>query len=141
MIEKFTTHALMTFCVTGLLMAPGVAQARPPMPLAPPCAQYGFAGNSQIVEPTTGWQVNFVSTGKNATGPGTASNPARGESKTGTMSGFINGKNVRVSINYANRQRQTYRGVVGENGVASGATDNGITNESGKPFTLVVACL
>jgi hypothetical protein len=127
----------------GLLAAPAVAHAFPPLPLAPQCAGiWGFDGESTIFEPDTGWNVTFFSNGRLATGDATASNN-RGESKTGSVRGGITEDNRRynVSVDYDNGQYQLYSGRVGPDGVATGATNNGITLESGKRFTSRLVCL
>jgi hypothetical protein len=119
----------------GLLATPSVSDAQPP------CEQWGFAGESRIVEPDTGWKVIFFSDGTEANGVGTASNN-RGESKTGQMSGGMDGGRFDVVVDYDNGQRQYYRGGVhGDDGVATGVTSNGITNESGKQFTSRLTCI
>jgi hypothetical protein len=127
----------------GLLAAPAVAHALPPLPLAPQCAgEWGFDGESVITESDTGWTVTFFGTRKRAAGDATASNN-RGESKTGTVRGGItdDGRRYNVSVDYDNGQTQLYSGRVGPDGVVTGATNNGITLESGKAFTQRLACL
>ena len=119
----------------GLLVSTSAADA------APKCKQWGFDGATTIVEPGTGWQVDFFSQGSEASGLATASNN-HGESKTGEISGGLNGGRFNVRIDYGNGQTQGYRGgVYGSDGIASGVTANNIPNESGKPFTVLVTCL
>ncbi|MDT5081540.1 MAG: hypothetical protein QOJ80_6177 [Mycobacterium sp.] len=127
----------------GLLAAPTVAHALPPLPLAPQCkGTWGFDGESVIFEPDTGWSVTFSSNGRLATGDATASNN-QGESKTGTVRGGIteDGRRYNVSVDYDNGQHQLYSGRVSRDGVVTGATNNGITLESGKSFTQRLVCL
>jgi hypothetical protein len=102
----------------------------------------GLDGDSTIVEPGTGWQVTFNSRGTDATGDATVSNN-RGESKTGSVRGGItdDGRRYNVSVDYDNGQHQLYTGRVGADGVATGATNNGITLESGHSFTSRLVCL
>lgn len=129
-----------TMSAIGLLAVPVVAHALPPVPLAPPpCAQWGFAGQVDIIETGTGWGVTFFSNGTEAIGGGTASNG--GDSKSGQVSGGMYGKKFSVSVHYDNGQTQNYVGRVGVDGVATGATRNSVTNESGQPFTAVLTCL
>jgi len=71
----------------GLLAAPAVAHARPPLPLGPRCAgTWGFDGGSIIREPDTGWTVTFFSNGQQATGDATASNNRGGMTAAATPS-------------------------------------------------------
>lgn len=127
----------------GLLAAPAVAHALPPLPLSPQCAGiWGFDGESIITERDTGWTVTFSGQGRQARGPAIASNN-RGESKTGSVRGGItdDGRRYNVSVDYDNGQYQLYTGRVSVDGVVTGATNNGITLESGKAFTQRLACL
>jgi hypothetical protein len=119
-----------TLSTLGLLAAPAVAHAD--------CAQWGFAGQVDIVEAGTGWGVTFFSNGTEAIGGATASNG--GDSKSGQVSGGMYGKKFSVSVHYDNGQTQNYVGRVGDDGVANGVTRNGVTNESGQPFTAQLAC-
>jgi hypothetical protein len=127
----------------GLLAAPAVAHALPPVPLAPQCQGiWGFDGESVIREPDTGWTVTFFSNGIHATGDATASNN-RGESKTGSVRGGLwnNGRDYNVSVDYDNGQYQLYTGRVSADGIVTGETNNGITLETGKAFTQRLVCL
>ena len=127
----------------GLLAAPTVAHAMPPLPLAPQCKGiWGFDGESVIFEQDTGWSVTFSGQRRLVSGDAVASNN-RGESKTGSVRGGITEDNRRynVSVDYDNGQYQLYSGRVGPDGVATGATNNGITLESGKRFTSRLVCL
>ena len=127
--------ALVAVNVIGVLATPSVADAQPT------CKQWGFAGESVIVEPGTGWQVTFFSNGTDATGRATASNN-HGESKTGDISGGLDGGRFTVVVDYDNGQHQGYQGGVhGNDGVATGVTANGIRAESGKQFTSRLTCL
>ncbi|WP_319445766.1 MULTISPECIES: hypothetical protein [unclassified Mycobacterium] len=135
--------SMATVSAIGLLSMPVMAHAMPPLPLAPQCdGIWGFDGESVIFEPDTGWSVTFFSNGKLATGDATASNN-RGESKTGSVRGGItdDGRRYNVSVDYDNGQHQLYSGRVSRDGVVTGATNNGITLESGKAFTQRLVCL
>lgn len=56
--------------------------------------------------------------------------------------GFAGEAVIVEPVDYDNGQRQYYRGGVhGDDGVATGKTSNGITNESGKQFTSRLTCL
>ena len=124
----------------GVLAAPAVAHALPPLPLAPQCAQWGFDGKSIIDETGTPWFVEFYSNGKLAYGDATASTGS--ESKKGTVRGGITDDGFyNVSVDYDNGQHQLYKGVVGLDGIASGVTSNGIAAESGHRFTSRLECL
>jgi hypothetical protein len=134
-IRTWIAASAVALSSVGVLVAPALAHA------LPDCEQWGFAGESIIVEPGTGWRVTFFSNGTEATGTATASND-RGESKVGEISGGLDGGRFTVVVDYKNGQRQGYRGgVYGNDGVASGVTSNGIANESGKPFTSRLTCL
>jgi hypothetical protein len=140
MNKMLTARALMTLCVTGLLVTPGVAHALPSPPLAPECAQWGFAGQSIIDETGTPWFVEFYSNGLRAVGGATASSGS--DSKTGVVRGGITDDgHYNVSVDYDNGQHQLYKGVVGLDGIASGVTSNGIAAESGHRFTSRLDCL
>jgi hypothetical protein len=127
----------------GLLAAPTVAHALPPFPLAPQCdGTWGFDGESVIFEQDTGWSVTFSGQRRLVSGDAVASN-GQGESKTGTVRGGItdDGRRYNVSVDYDNGQHQLYTGRVSPDGIATGVTNNGITLESGKPFTNRLVCL
>lgn len=127
--------SVLVLSTVGLLATPSVADAQPP------CAQWGFDGESTIVEPDTGWKVTFYSNGTDAIGGATASNN-RGESKSGQVSGGLDGGRFNVVVDYDNGQRQYYRGGVhGDDGVATGTTSSGVANQSGKQFTSRLTCV
>ena len=135
--------SMATVSAIGLLSMPAVAHAMPPLPLAPQCkGTWGFDGESVIFEQDTGWSVTFSGQQRLVSGDAIASN-GRGESKTGTVRGGItdDGRRYNVSVDYDNGQHQLYTGRVSPDGIATGVTNNGITLESGKPFTNRLVCL
>jgi hypothetical protein len=91
--QLFAAATAITAAV-GFLTVSATARAGPPLPLAPPCSQYGFNGDFPIRQ--GGEQVFFTSTG-----PATVGGRAvmvygqnNGQKTLGNVNGGLQGRNV-----------------------------------------------
>jgi hypothetical protein len=113
----------------GLLAVAAPAQAHPmfPLPLDPPCSQFGFPGNFSLKQ-STGDTVRFNSTGPVASGPAHATGGING-AFDGTVTGGIQGDKLDFEIfwgiiygNQSTPSKGHYTGFVGNDGFAHGDT-------------------
>ena len=109
----------------GLLTVSPPVQARPMLPLAPPCSQWGFPGNFSLKQ-SNGDIVQFNATGPVISGFPTAS--ATGGSNGpfvsgGGVEGGVKGNHVDFDIDWRlDESLGRYIGVVGNDGFAHGST-------------------
>src|ERR1700682_568370 len=98
-VAKATIAAATARPAAGFLAVPTPAQARPmiPLPLAPPCSQYGFTGGYSIRSP--GWQTFMSSTGPTTVGGRAATvNDDNVTKYTGNVSGGIQGRKIDITF-------------------------------------------
>lgn len=91
---------------------------------AAPCQQYGFDGNTVIIEDGTGWTVSFEGKGQSLFGlPAYATNSKTGESPRNgiTAGGFTSPIDISMKITYPEGV-QVYNGKVDSYGRARGVT-------------------
>lgn len=106
------------------ILAPLVAHASPPAPLAPACDNYEFKGGLFQIE-AGGWTLQIPATGQNV-GPGEAFQAIIGRSVAsfGNASGGITGRNVNITVNWTKGPfagaASTITGQVNDDGHASG---------------------
>ena len=113
----------------GFLTVSTPAQAAPmfPLPLDPPCSQFGFPGNFSLKQ-SSGYTVRFNSTGPVASGPAHATGGDRG-GFDGNVTGGIQGDKLDFEISwgiiYTNQSTPSkghYTGFVGNDGFGHGDT-------------------
>lgn len=100
----------------GFLTVPALAQALPMLPLAPPCTQYEFTGDTNLAQ-SNGFVLSFFSKGPVASGLVRVSGGNEGD-----ISGGLQGRNVDLTIRFDGGARGRYTGVVGNDGIARGTT-------------------
>jgi len=105
---------------SGLLTVAVPAQADPMFPLAPPCVQYGWAGNT-VLQHTNGWTATFNATGTSSSQPASATHTGGGR-LAGTVDAVINGRSVSLLMKWNNGAVGNYTGTVGDDGIARGDT-------------------
>ena len=121
--KTFLAASATAISAIGLFASTAPAQARPPIPLAPPCQQWGMdIDDFAITEVGTGWTIDF---GRN----GVVARNVSGAKKNGTSSGGISGHHVDLTVRYGPYFQQ-YIGDIADDGHASGTTHNNIPNES-----------
>ncbi|RDH76800.1 hypothetical protein DVS77_18275 [Mycolicibacterium moriokaense] len=119
----------------ALLAAPLPAQAAPlaPLPLAPACDQYGFAGVA-VLGQSNGYHVSLTGVnGKSASGGQAISTSDDGRTKTfGSISdGAITGRTVNLTIVWSESSKGIYNGTIGDDGkVHGGSTYDAMHPES-----------
>jgi len=101
----------------GLLVIPVPAQAKPMLPLAPACSQYGFTGGFSIRD-SAGWQTFMSSTGPATVGGRSATVFSDNVTKyTGNVSGGIQGRKIDITFRQDNSAREIrFTGTVGADG-------------------------
>ena len=114
----------------GFLTVPTPARAGPmlPIPLAPPCSQYGFTGGYSL-RLSSGWQTFMSSTGPFTVGGRAAIVSDDNVTKyTGNVSGGIQGRKIDITFTGDNNSGVThYTGTVGDDGtVHNGAFSTSI---------------
>ena len=97
--------------VVGFLTLSPPAQARPMLPLNPPCSQYGFTGDVSLRQ-SNGALVSFSSAGPGASGRATATGTGGGPMQ-GTISGSVQGRYVDLTIRWDSGPIGHYTGLVG----------------------------
>ena len=105
----------------GFLTVPAPARAGPmlPLPLAPPCSQFGFTGGFSL-RTDSGWQDFMSSTGPATVGGRAASVGYDNVTKyTGTVSGGIQGRKIDITFRADddNAGVTHYTGTVGDDGL------------------------
>ena len=114
----------------GLVALPALAQARPMLPLAPACTQYGFNGEFPIrglgEVGAGGWTVTFTSTGSTAGGSALAVFDDGG-TVSGTVRGGIQGRTVDLAITWNNKPNNIWT-LVGT------VEDDGLVHNGGPSF-------
>jgi hypothetical protein len=117
------------FIAVGILALSPIAQARPMLPLAPACSQWGFPGNFSLKQ-SNGDTVQFNATGPTITGfPGaSATGGINGPFQSGGgVGGGIKGNHVDFEILWSLGDPGPgsvgrYIGTVGSDGFAHGST-------------------
>jgi hypothetical protein len=114
----------------GLLTVPTMANAYPPAPpLAPACTNYKFIGDYSIRQGDN-WRVEFRATGPDAPGTVVTATSPTGELLRGTAStARIEGRKVRIVVNWANGWNSNYTG----NADDAGMVIDGRKVDSGHP--------
>ena len=116
----FAAAALATSAAGFLPLSPP-AQAHPMLPLAPPCSQWAFPGAFSLKQ-SNGDTVRFNTTGHDVRGwPATATGGINGP-LNGFAGGDIQGDKMRFSIDWTNDTTGDYSGLVGNEGIAHGQT-------------------
>lgn len=120
--QLFAAAAAVT--AVGILALSPIAQARPVLPLAPACSQWGFPGNFSLKQ-SNGDTVQFNATGPVASGTATATGGGNGP-LTGYVTGGITGDKLDFSIDWGvvfhGASVGHYLGAVGNDGFAHGST-------------------
>jgi hypothetical protein len=128
--------AATAFSALGLIFAPAIALAAPPLPLAPPCSQWGFAGDTRF-DQSNGWAMRFTSTGAQANGPavGFTPKPPTQPSMHGTISGGVDGYAIKLEVRWDGGALGKYEGSVDANGFAHGTSYDAKTPSSTATWT------
>jgi hypothetical protein len=121
--------------VVGLLTSPGLAQADRMFPLAPPCDQWGFLGDS-VIDQSDGLHMTFSASGKFANGTAIATAKDGSKKFFGTVNGEVNGRTVTMTADWGNASPGgTYIGNVGEDGHVRGGKVGAVTWNTITPLT------
>jgi hypothetical protein len=126
----------------GLLVIPVPAQAKPMLPLAPACSQYGFTGGFSIRD-SAGWQTFMSSTGPATVGGRSATVFSDNVTKyTGNVSGGIQGRKIDITFRQDNSAREIrFTGTVGADGtVHNGAVTSPTSSGSWDSINGALGC-
>lgn len=125
----------------GLAVTPGPAHAVPPAPLAPPaCQQWGFGGTTNII--VNGRTVaSFTADGPSFTGSASAGDLTVPTSAVVHENNYIEISQHMPGPEGSGGAEQSYNGVVGPDGMASGQSHNTSPIVSGSPAWTTAAPL
>jgi hypothetical protein len=116
-----------TTVAASALLGPGPAHVRPPMPLAPPCNDYGFNGHNVFIQ-SNGARVEFDATGRSATGTAVAILD-NGSQNHGAFTASVGGRSVHLDVDWNGGARGQYTGTVGDDNFV----ENGFTYDKSAP--------